>query len=387
MMSALRPFQIRIADAELDDLRDRLRRTRWPGPETVTDDSQGPKLAALQALHLHWLTRYDWRRCEARLNELEQFRTEIDGVDIHFIHVRSPDADATPLLLAHGWPGSVLEFLDCIGPLTDPAAHGAEGAPAFHLVIPSMPGFGFSGKPAGTGWHIGRIAAAYATLMARLGYEGWVCQGGDLGSAVAEAIGHMRPPGCLGIHLNMSFFQPTPAEIAAADAQERTWLARAQRFFAEQSGYFEHQSTRPQTIGYMLADSPVGLAALMYEKFSETSDHEGDVTKVLSMDRMLDGIMLYWLTNSGVSAARLYWELRRAMPPAPPPPVELPAAYSGFAGETILASRRWLEARFTRLAYYATVARGGHFAAWEQPGLFVAELRAMLPHLRAAAGR
>ncbi|QUT05056.1 epoxide hydrolase [Sphingobium phenoxybenzoativorans] len=381
-MNDIRPFQIAVAQADLDDLARRLDHVRLPDRETAGDGVQGPPMEEMRALLDHWRTRYDWRRCEAKLNAFPQFITEVDGVDIHFIHVRSPRADATPILLAHGWPGSILEFEDCIGPLSDPAAYGAPDAPAFHVIVPSMPGFGFSGKPSEPGWHIGRIAGAYATLMARLGYDGWICQGGDLGSAVAEAMGHMRAQGCAGLHLNMSFFQPTPEEIQNADEQEREYLGRARVFFEERMGYFAVQGTRPQTIAYALADSPAGLAAWMFDKFFEAADyHGGHITDALSMDRMLDGISLYWLTNSGASSAKLYWELKRAMPPAPPPPIGLPTAYSGFAGETILASRRWLEKRFTALAYYNLVDRGGHFAAWEQPALFVNELRAMAPHL------
>lgn len=384
-MTEPRPFRIQIPQEALDDLAGRLARTRFPDAETVHDSAQGPPLAQVQALHAHWLDRYDWRRCEARLNAHDQFLIDIDGLDIHFLHIRSADPAATPLLLAHGWPGSILEFLDCIGPLTDPAGHGAPDAPAFHVVVPSMPGFGFSGKPAEPGWHIGRIAAAYAGLMARLGYSGWICQGGDLGSAVAEAIGHRRPEGCAGIHLNMSFFQPIPDEIRDADETERGYLLKAKTFFDEQMGYFAVQSARPQTIGYLLADSPIGQAAWFYEKFIEAVDYRGGaLTDVLSFDQMLDDISVYWFTNSGASSSRLYWEIRRAMPAEPPPPIALPTAYSGFVGETILASRRWLEKRFTRLVYYNLVPRGGHFAALEQPDLFVAELRSMLPALLAA---
>jgi pimeloyl-ACP methyl ester carboxylesterase len=381
-MSTICPFTIAVSQAHLDDLARRLDHVRLPDRETVAGGEQGPPTDGMRALLDYWRSGYDWRRCEAKLNNFAQFITEIDGTDIHFIHVRSPRADATPILLAHGWPGSILEFLDCIGPLSDPAGHGAPDAPAFHVIIPSMPGFGFSGKPSEPGWHIGRIAGAYATLMARLGYEGWICQGGDLGSAVAEAVGHMRAPGCAGLHLNMSFFQPTPEEIRNADEQEREYLGKARIFFEEQMGYFAVQGTRPQTIGYALADSPAGQAAWMLEKFIEATDHRGGpVTDALSMDQMLDEISLYWLTNSGASSAKLYWELKRAMPASPPPPISLPTAYSGFAGETILASRRWLEARFTNLVYYNLVERGGHFAAWEQPSLFVSEIRAMLPHI------
>ena len=385
-MTDLRPFRAEIPQAALDDLAQRLAQTRWPDRETAAPQ-QGPTLDQMRALHAHWRDHYDWRRCEATLNAFDQFVVEIDGVDIHFLHIRSKAPDATPLLLAHGWPGSILEFVDCIGPLTEPAAYGAPDAPAFHVVVPSMPGFGFSGKPVEAGWHIGRIAMAYASLMAKLGYERWICQGGDLGSAVAEALGHIRPQGCIGIHLNMSFFQPTPEEIQGADEVERGYLMKAKTFFDEQMAYFAVQSSRPQTIGYLLADSPIGQAGWIYEKFLEAVDYrDSALTDVLTMDRMLDDISLYWLTNSGASSAKLYWELKRAMPEGPPPPVELPTAYSGFAGETILASRRWLERRFTNLVYYNLVPRGGHFAALEQPQLFVEELRSMLPALLQKAG-
>jgi pimeloyl-ACP methyl ester carboxylesterase len=380
-MSVIRPFKIAIPQSDLDELRARLARTRWPGEETVDDWRQGPRQEQMQQLCDYWRTEYDWRRCEATLNRFDQFLISIDGIDIHFLHVRSAAADAVPMLLAHGWPGSILEFARVIGPLSNPVAHGVPHAPAFHLILPTMPGFGFSGKPVATGWDINRIADAYMELMRRLGYEHWICHGGDLGSAVAEAIAHRRPPGCAGIHLNMSFFEPTPDEVEDADETERFYLARSHAFFDEQSAYYAVQSTRPQTIAYSLADSPVGQAAWIFDKLYEGAQHDGDIEEALSRDDVLDNITLYWLTNSGGSAARLYWELRRSRGTSPPPPITLPTAYSGFAGETILASRRWLEKRFKRLVYYKIVSRGGHFAAWEQPQLFAREIRAMLPAL------
>ena len=378
-MTDIRLFWAQYEAGATDDLRQRLRNVRWPDSETVADASQGPQLAVMRGLHEYWLEEYDLCRVQNRLNAFPQFIFNFDGMDIHFIHVRSKEEGAIPLLLAHGWPGSILEFVDMIDPLTDPAAQGGQRSPAFDVVIPSMPGFGFSGKPSMAGWNIGKIAGAYAALMQQLGYDRWICQGGDLGSAVAEAIGHMRPQGCAGIHVNMSFFQPTPQELEEADEQEREYLKRAQIYMRDQFGYFHIQSTRPQTIGYMLADSPMGLAAFLYEKFSESSGVWGSSTPALTMDQMLDGICFYWLTNSGASAAKLYWELARSMAGDPPPPIVLPAAYSGFSGETILASRGWLEKRFERLVYYNLVEEGGHFAAWEQPERFVNELRFAAP--------
>ena len=308
MNNAIEPFALHIPETQLTDLHDRLSRTRWPDAETVNDTSQGPPLAKVRALVDHWRDGYDWRRCETILNGLGQHRTEIDGLGIHFLHVRSPQPDAMPLLMTHGWPGSVLEFRDVIGLLTDPVAHGGQAGDAFHLVIPSLPGFGFSDKPAAPGWNIGRTAAAWTALMDRLGYARWGAQGGDWGAAITTALGYMAPAGLAGIHLNMVMFQPSAEERAQATPQEQAMLDAARRYEQQYSGYYKLQNTRPQSIGFSLADSPVGLAAWIYALFQDVSDSRGNPERVFSLDQMLDDIMLYWLPNTGASSARLYWE-------------------------------------------------------------------------------
>ena len=378
MSDAVRPFHLSIPQAELDTLQARLAATRWPDAETVSDTSQGPQLAKLRALVQRWQTGYDWRRCERMLNELGQYHTEIDGLDIHFLHVRSPVPDAMPLLLTHGWPGSVLEFRKVIGPLTDPAAYGGDRRDAFHVVIPSLPGFGFSGKPAATGWNIGRIAAAWAALMARLGYARWAAQGGDWGAAVTTTLGYMAPPELAGIHLNMVMFHPTEQERTDANAAEQAMLDAASRYEHAFSGYFKVQATRPQSVGFALADSPVGLAAWIYALFQDVSDSGGDVETVFDLDELIDDIMLYWLPNTGASSARLYWEAMQAMRQGgmPPVPMQTPAAISMFPGEQLRLSKRWAERRFANLVHFNELAQGGHFAALEQPEAFTAEVRA-----------
>jgi microsomal epoxide hydrolase len=380
MSDTVHPFHLAIPDADLADLQTRLTRTRWPDAETVDDTSQGPQLAKLRALVARWQDGYDWRRCEAMLNQWGQFHIDIDGLAIHFLHVRSPEANATPLLMTHGWPGSVLEFRDVIGPLTDPVAHGGRAEDAFHLVIPSLPGFGFSGKPAGTGWNVQRIAGAWITLMQRLRYEQWAAQGGDWGAAVTAALGYMAPPGLTGIHLNMVMFQPTEQERAEATPHEQKMLDDAQRYDQEFSGYFKLQATRPQSVGFSLADSPVGLAAWIYALFQDVSDSGGDVENVLA----LDAIMLYWLPNTGASSARLYWEAMQAMRQGgmPGAPMTTPAGISMFPGEQLRLSQRWAERRFAKLVHFNELERGGHFAALEQPALFVDELRRTFRSLR-----
>lgn len=378
MSDAVRPFHLSIPQTQLDDLRQRLAQTRWPDAETVGDTSQGPQLAKLQALVRHWQDGYDWRRCERLLNGLGQYHTEIDGLDIHFLHVRSPNPDAIPLLLTHGWPGSVLEFREVIGPLTDPAAHGGDLRDAFHLVIPSLPGFGFSGKPAATGWNLGRIAAAWITLMDRLGYARWAAQGGDWGAAVTTVLGHMAPAALIGIHLNMVMFQPTEQERAQADADEQRMLDDARRYEQQYSGYYKLQSTRPQSVAFSLADSPAGLAAWIYALFQDVSDSGGDVERVFALDDLIDDIMLYWLPNTGPSSARLYWEGMQSMREGgmPPGPMTTPAGISMFPGEQLRLSKRWAESRFARLVHFNTLPQGGHFAALEQPAAFTEEVRA-----------
>lgn len=384
MSAAVEPFRLAVPQSELDDLRDRLARTRWPDRETVDDSSQGPPLAKVRALVDRWRGGYDWRRCEALLNGFGQHRTEIDGLGIHFLHVRSPEPGALPLVMTHGWPGSVLEFRDVIGPLTDPAAHGGDARDAFHLVVPSLPGFGFSDQPTRAGWGVPRIAGAWVELMRRLGYERWGAQGGDWGAGVTTMLGYQAPPGLVGIHLNMVLFQPTAEEVAAATPHERAMLDGAARYTAEFSGYYQLQSTRPQSVGFALADSPVGLAAWVYALFQDVSDSGGDPERVFTLDAMLDDIMLYWLPNAGASSARLYWEGAREMRASGPPPgpMQTPAGISMFPREQIRLSRRWAERRFATLVHFSELERGGHFAALEQPAAFVAEVRASFRGLR-----
>jgi epoxide hydrolase len=385
MSTAITPFQLDVPQIQLDDLRDRLLRTRWPDRETVDDTSQGPPLAKIRALCDYWRDGYDWRRCEALLNRFGQYRTEIDGLGIHFLHIRSPQADAMPLLMTHGWPGSVLEFRDVIGPLTDPVAHGGTASDAFHLVIPSLPGFGFSDKPTTTGWNVSRTADAWIALMRRLGYENWGAQGGDWGAGVTTALGYKTPPGLVGIHLNMVMFQPSAQERAEATPAEQAMLAAAQRYDQQFSGYYKLQNTRPQSIGFSLADSPVGLAAWIYALFQDVSESGSNPESVFTLDQMLDDIMLYWLPNTGASSARLYWEgmqemMKGGMASAPMP---TPTGISMFPGEQLRLSRRWAESRFVNLHHFNELSKGGHFAALEQPELFADEVRAAFRNLRA----
>lgn len=384
MSDAIEPFHLAVPQAELDDLRARLARTRWPDRETVDDTSQGPPLAKVRALCDHWRDGYDWRRCEALLNGLGQHRTSIDGLGIHFLHVRSPEPDALPLVMTHGWPGSVLEFRDVIGPLTDPAAHGGDPRDAFHLVIPSLPGFGFSDKPAATGWGLDRIADAWVALMGRLGYSRWGAQGGDWGAGVTTVLGYKASPGLVGIHLNMAMFQPTDDERANATPEEQAMLDAARRYDEQFSGYYKLQNSRPQSIGFSLADSPAGLAAWIYALFQDVSDSGSNPESVFTADGMLDDIMLYWLPNTGASSARLYWEAMQAMKAGgmPQMPMQTPAGISMFPGEQIRLSRRWAERRFAKLVHFNELERGGHFAAMEQPVAFADEVRATFQLLR-----
>jgi epoxide hydrolase len=371
-MNPITPFHVAIPQADLDDLRERLRRTRWPERETVSDWSQGVPLDTARELVDHWLHRYDWRRCEEALNALPQFTTEIDGQAIYFIHVRSKHADATPMVLTHGWPGSVLEFLNVIGPLTDPTAHGGTVNDAFHLVIPALPGFGFSGKPAAKGWSVPRIARAWTELMRRLGYAEYIAQGGDWGAAVTSALGVLRPAGLKGIHVNMPIVMPREPGTALSEA-EATMLAQMKEYAEWESGYSHQQSTRPQTLGYALADSPVGQAMWIYEKYWRWTDCDGDTRNALSHDQVLDIITQYWLTNSGTSSARLYWESYKggffAMK------IDIPTGCSIFAKEIYTAPRSWAERCMSKIVYWNELSKGGHFAALEQPALFVNELR------------
>jgi pimeloyl-ACP methyl ester carboxylesterase len=366
------PFRIDIPEADIDDLRDRLRRTRWPEPETVDDWSQGTPVAYARELCKYWVEYYDWYAAQARLNRFPQFLTTIDGLDIHFIHVRSPHETAVPLIITHGWPGSVVEFSKVIEPLTDPVAFGGDPADAFHVVCPSLPGFGFSGKPARTGWGTERIADAWDQLMARLGYPRYGAQGGDWGSLVTRMIGLRHPGHVTGIHLNMVSFS-VPASTEDLTERERAALAALDYHRARGSGYAAVQSTRPQSIGYGLVDSPAALAAWITEKFQVWSDCDGDPGNVFTSDEMLDNIMLYWLPATGASAARLYWEsfARRGTPPIP-----VPVGCSIFPKEIYRPSRRLAEPQFPDLRYWNELDTGGHFAALEQPATFAAEVRA-----------
>lgn len=371
-MTEIRPFTLAIAQQQLDDLHRRIEATRWPERETVDDWSQGVPLAKLQELVAYWKDGYDWRACEARLNGFGQFLTEIDGLDIHFLHVRSPQEGAMPLILTHGWPGSVIEFMDVIGPLTDPVAHGGRAEDAFHVVAPSLPGYGFSAKPARTGWNVQRIARAWAELMSRLGYERWVAQGGDWGAFVTSCIGSDAPGGCVGIHVNLPMGGPTKQARENPTPEERDAFKRMQYYQDWDSGYSKQQATRPQTVGYGLVDSPAGLAGWIYEKMWAWTDNDGEPEDALSRDTILDNIMLYWLTASGASSARLYWESFSQLEPGE---ILLPSGASNFPKEIMFTPRAWAERRMKNIVYWNDTDRGGHFAAWEQPEIFVAELR------------
>ncbi|WP_454648723.1 epoxide hydrolase family protein [Bradyrhizobium liaoningense] len=372
------PFTVAVPDAELEALRTRLRLTRWPEAETAAGWIQGAPLAETRALADYWANEYDWRRCEAALNQWPQYSVEIDGLTIYFLHVRSAHSQAVPLLLTHGWPGSVLEFLDTIPLLTDPTRHGGTAADAFHVVIPSLPGYGFSGKPEQTGWGVGRIAQAWGKLMAMLGYDDWFAQGGDWGSLVTTAIAADRVPGCRGIHVNMISMKAEPKDPANPTLAERRALDAAARYQREDLGYVSQQKTKPQTIGYGLVDSPVALLAWIFEKMQSWTDNRGDLFSCLSRDRILDNVTLYWLTASGASAARLYWESAGRVGEDP---IDLPSAVSMFPGELIPVPREWL-GRYCKLVYFNEPDKGGHFAAWEQPEIFVAELRAAFALMR-----
>jgi pimeloyl-ACP methyl ester carboxylesterase len=379
-MSAPTPFRLEVPDSDLDDLRARLARTRWPEPETVDDWSQGIPLSYVRELCDYWSGDYDWRRAERQLNSFPQFRMEIDGLGIHFLHVRSPHPDALPLVMTHGWPGSVVEFLKVLGPLSDPTAHGAEARDAFHVVCPSLPGYGFSDKPATPGWGVPRIASAWGELMSRLGYERYGAQGGDWGAGVTMALGMTGSPALAGIHLNMPLADPAAlGGLGELTEREQTALASFARYNRWDSGYSKQQSTRPQTLGYSLVDSPAGLCAWIVEKFWSWTDCDGHPENVLSRDELLDNLMLYWLPAAGASSARLYWESFRERNFSP---VNVPTGCSIFPKEIFPISQRWAETRFTDLRYWNELDRGGHFAAFEQPELFVEELRAFFRLVR-----
>jgi pimeloyl-ACP methyl ester carboxylesterase len=390
--SEIRPFHVDVPEEELAELRRRIEAARWPSKELVEDRSQGVQLATLQELARYWTTDYDFGRIEARLNALPQFKTEIDGVDIHFIHVKSPHENALSLIMTHGWPGSVIELLDTVGPLTDPTAHGGSAEDAFHLVLPSLPGYGLSEEPTEVGWYTGRIARAWAELMDRLGYTRYVAQGGDQGAAVTDDMGRQAPQGLLGIHMNLLRTALGGATgLPAKSEQERAALDAVATFRQSGFGYFLEQTTRPQTIGYALLDSPVALAGWMldhdtdsYYKIS-SAFLEGQPAGGLTREHILDNITLYWLTGTGASAARSYWEGGRAQALAAgqaPPEVSVPVGFSTFPGEIFRAPRSWVERGYPNLVYFNEVDRGGHFAAWEEPELFAEEMRAAFASLR-----
>jgi pimeloyl-ACP methyl ester carboxylesterase len=391
-LTEVRPFHVRVSDAELSDLHRRIKATKWPERETVTDDSQGVQLATTQKLARYWATDHDWRKCEARLNSFPQFITNIDGLDIHFIHVRSRHANALPVIITHGWPGSVIEQLKIVDPLTNPTAHGATASDAFHVVIPSLPGHGFSGKPTATGWDPQRVARAWTVLMKRLGYTRFVAQGGDWGNAITEQMALQAPPELLGIHTNMP--ATIPDEIASALASggpppasltpdEKNAWDQLTFFYKNGLGYAQEMALRPQTL-YAIADSPVGLAAWMldhdarsYKLIARVFDGQREG---LTRDDVLDNVTLYWFTNTAVSSARLYWESKLAF--FAPKHVPLPTAISVFPDEIYAAPRSWAERAYPKLVHFNRLARGGHFAAWEQPQLFSEELRVGFRSLR-----
>ena len=372
MSDDIRPFTIDVPDAAIDDLRDRLARVRWPEKEPVDDWSQGIPLAYTQDLCDSWATEYDWRRFESSLNAYDNFLTEIDGLDIHFIHVRSPHEDATPMVLTHGWPGSVAEFMGVIEPLTNPTEHGGTADDAFHLVIPSLPGYGWSAKPTATGTGVAWIATAWNTLMLRLGYDSYVAQGGDWGSAVTTYIGMQNLGNARAIHINMPVAGPTPESLADPTPQEASALEGLAHYDRWDSGYSKQQASRPQTLGYGLVDSPAGQCAWIAEKMWAWTDHDGHPESALTRDQILDNISVYWFTASGASSARLYWESFADFGSGG---VEIPTGCSIFPKEIIRCSRRWAEQRYTNIQYWNELDKGGHFAAWEQPEAFVGEMR------------
>jgi pimeloyl-ACP methyl ester carboxylesterase len=374
------PFKVEIPAALIEHLIKRLGETRWPEKETVADWSQGVSVERMKALMKYWQSDYDMRKVEQRLNAFPQFRTEIDGVGIHFLHVRSRHDNALPILLTHGWPGSVVEFLKVIEPLTDPTAHGGRPEDAFHVIIPSLPGFGFSDKPTERGWNVTRIARAWAILVQRLGYARWVAQGGDWGAGVTTVLGHLKPEGLVGIHLNWPLVFPEKIPNEGLSKDEQRAVAAASAFLSKESGYFLEQSTRPQTIAYALTDSPVGQAAWIYEKFQAWSDNDGDVEHILSRDELLDNISLYWFTETAGSSARIYWENYPSSFAGGR--IDLPVGASIFPKEIFLAPRTWAEESYPQMIYWNELKKGGHFAAFEQPELFASELRACFDVLR-----
>jgi pimeloyl-ACP methyl ester carboxylesterase len=389
----IRPFHVDTPEEKLAELRRRIAATRLPSGELVADRSQGVQLATIQELARYWETDYDWRKAEAKLNALPQFTTEIDGVDIHFIHVKSAHEDALPLIMTHGWPGSVIELLEAVGPLTDPTAHGGDAEDAFDLVLPSLPGYGFSGEPTELGWNVGRVAGAWAELMRRLGYTRYVAQGGDVGAAVTDAMGRQAPEGLLGIHMNLLVTILAGGPLPSESEQERAALDAINTFKTSGFGYFLEMATRPQTIGYALLDSPVALAAWMLDHDTDayykiaSAFVDGKPSGNLTRDHILDNVTLYWLTGTGASAARSYWEDGQAAAAAvaggqAPPEASVPTGFTTFPGEIWRTPRSWVEKSYPNVIYFNEVDRGGHFAAWEEPELFSTEVRAAFRSLR-----
>jgi pimeloyl-ACP methyl ester carboxylesterase len=389
--TSIKPFRVEVPQAALDDLRHRLAAVRLPGKELVQDRSQGVQLATIQALASYWANEYDWRACETKLNGLPQFTTAIDGVDVHFIHVKSQHENALALIMTHGWPGSVIELLETVGPLTDPTAHGGTAQDAFDLVLPSVPGYGFSGAPAQLGWWAGRVATAWPELMRRLGYTRYVAQGGDVGAAITDAMGRGAPTGLVGIHMNLLVTGLAGGEHPSTTEEEKAAIDALATFRATGFGYFLEQATRPQTIGYALLDSPVALAAWMldhdtdsYEKITRAFV-DGKPSGNLTRDHILDNITVYWLTGTGASAARSYWESAQAQARAAgqaPPPVKMVVGFTQFPSEIFRAPRSWVEQGYPNVTYFNKAERGGHFAAWEEPQLFSEEVRTAFRSLR-----
>ena len=378
-MPTPQPFQIEISDEAIDDLRRRLRATRWPEAEPVDDWSQGIPLAYLQEVCSYWAEKYDWRTREQALNRFPQWKLPVDGLDIHFIHVRSPHENARPLVISHGWPGSVVEFHKVIEPLADPTAHGGDPADAFHVVCPSLPGYGFSDKPARPGWGVQRIADAWSELMQRLGYDRYLAQGGDWGAMVTTCIGIQDPEHCAGIHLNMPLVPPDPDTMNDLSEREQSAMAGMKHYQDHDSGYSKQQGTRPQTLGYGLVDSPAGQAAWILEKFWSWMDCDGHPENTLTRDELLDNVMLYWLPGTGASSARLYWQ---SFNNPPMDPVKVPVGCSIYPKEIFRSSQRWAEKHFGSLLHWNELEKGGHFAAFEQPETFVDELRTCFRSLR-----
>jgi pimeloyl-ACP methyl ester carboxylesterase len=390
--AAVRPFRIDVPEEDLVELRRRIEATRWPSKELVPDRSQGVQLATMQELARYWATDYDWRKAETKLNALPQFTTEIDGVDIHFIHVKSPNENALPLIMTHGWPGSVIELLETVGPLTDPTAHGGQAQDAFHLVLPSLPGYGFSAEPTELGWNVGRVAQAWAQLMDRLGYTRYVAQGGDVGAGVSDAMGRQAPEGLVGIHTNL-LVTVLGGPQSAESEQERAAADQLATFRESGFGYFLEMATRPQTIGYALLDAPVALAAWLLDHDTDSyykisgAFVDGEPVGNLTREHIVDNITLYWLTGTGASAARSYWEDGQALAQArvsgqAPPEVSVPVGFSTFPGEIWRTPRSWVENSYPNVSYFNEVDKGGHFAAWEEPQLFSEEVRAAFRSLR-----